>query len=145
SGFSAITAAIGPVMGGWLVEHFSWRAAFFINLPVAVIALVILYSRIPESRGSTGNARLDVIGSALVTAGLGLLVTALIQSSGLGWSHPLILGSLGGSVVFLIAFLWVEQHVADPIVPLRLFQSRDFSGANVLTFLLYGALGATFF
>jgi EmrB/QacA subfamily drug resistance transporter len=143
SGFSAITTAIGPVLGGWLVEHISWRAAFFVNVPIAVAVLVILFARVPESRGTA--AKLDIAGSAVVTVGLGLLVAPLIESSSRGWHDPLIIGSLVASIVCLALFLWIERRVTSPVVPLRLFHSRDFSGANALTFLVYAAMSATFF
>jgi EmrB/QacA subfamily drug resistance transporter len=145
SGFSAITTAAGPVMGGWLVDHFSWRAAFFINLPLAVVVLLILHWRVPESRGPARHGRLDTMGSLLVTTALGLLVVALIESSTRGWNDPLILGSLAGSALSFVLFFRAELRAQSPIVPFELFQSRNFTGANVLTLLLYAALGATFF
>jgi EmrB/QacA subfamily drug resistance transporter len=145
SGFSAITTAIGPVLGGWLVQHISWRAAFFINVPIALAVLFVLFRSVPESHGGDEHTRLDIVGSALVTIGLGLLVAALIQSSSRGWRDPLILAWLAASVFALALFLWIEWRAQSPVVPLRLFRSCDFSGANALTFLLYGALGATFF
>jgi EmrB/QacA subfamily drug resistance transporter len=145
SGFSAITAAIGPVLGGWLVQHISWRAAFFINIPIGAVVLLILFRSVPESSGGDEHPRLDLLGSLLVTIGLGLLVTALIQSSSRGWRHPVILAASFASIFFLALFLWIESRAPSPVVPLHLFHSRDFSGANALTFLVYGALGATFF
>src|SRR6185369_16528805 len=101
SGFSAITTAIGPVLGGWLVQHISWRAAFFINVPIALAVLFILFRSVPESHGGDEHPRLDLLGSLLVTIGLGLLVAALIGSSTHGWRHPLILGEAAASVVAL--------------------------------------------
>jgi EmrB/QacA subfamily drug resistance transporter len=145
SGFSAITAAIGPVLGGWLVEHFSWRAAFFINVPVAAAVLLVLRWRVRESRVADSHARLDLIGSALITLALGSLVTALLEASTRGWSDPLIAVLIVVSVLAFLAFIRVEQRARYPIVPLWVFKSPDFTGANLLTFLLYGALSATFF
>jgi len=107
--------------------------------------LFILFRSVPESHGGDEHPRLDLLGSLLVTIGLGLLVAALIGSSTHGWRHPLILGEAAASVVALVLFLWIETRVSSPIVPLHLFSSHDFSGANALTLLLYGALGATFF
>ncbi len=91
SGFTAITSALGPVLGGWLVEHASWRWIFFLNVPLAIIVLGIVFWRVPESRDEEGSARLDWWGALLATLGLGAIVYGLISSSNLGWSHPLVL------------------------------------------------------
>jgi EmrB/QacA subfamily drug resistance transporter len=145
SGFSAMTAAVGPVLGGWLIQHFSWRAAFFINVPVATAVLLVLYWRIRESRIGDSHARLDLTGSALITVALGSLVTALLEASTRGWRDWFILTLVLVSVLAFWEFIRVEQRSRYPIVPLWVFGSRDFTGANLLTFLLYGALSATFF
>jgi EmrB/QacA subfamily drug resistance transporter len=144
SGFTAITTAIGPVLGGWLVQHASWRWAFFINLPLALGVIVISLRHIPESRGSVGG-RLDWLGAVLATAGLGGLVNGFIESVSLGWSHPLVFGSLIVGVVSLLAFVFVEAHAGAPMVPLELFKSSSFSGTNLLTLFLYAAIGVFFF
>src|SRR6266700_1433008 len=94
SGFTAITAAIGPVIGGWLIEQVSWRAVFFINLPLAAIVLLISFYRVPESRDESQKERLDWFGAALVTIGLGALVYGLIESSRLGFGHSAVLAGL---------------------------------------------------
>ena len=145
SGFSAITTAIGPVLGGWLVEHLSWRAAFFLNLPLAVAVLAISLWKVPESSEKTHRGSLDWIGSALATIGLGGLVYGLIESPRLGFSNPLVLLTLIGGVVLLTLFIVNEARAKNPMVPLRLFRSRNFSGANLLTLFLYSALSGTFF
>ena len=145
SGFSAITTAIGPVLGGWLVEHLTWRAAFFLNLPFAVAVLVISIWKVPESSEKQHHGSLDWIGAALATLGLGGLVYGLIESPRLGFSNPLVLLTLIGGVVMLVLFIFNEARSKNPMVPLRLFRSRDFSGANLLTLFLYAALGGTFF
>src|SRR5438034_1174869 len=144
SGFTAITAAIGPVLGGWLVEHASWRWAFFINLPLAVAVISISLWRIPESR-SPAVARVDWLGVIVVTLGLGGLVNGFIESVNLGWRHPLVFGSLIVGFGCLIAFVFVEASGAWPMVPLTLFASRSFTGANLLTLFLYAAIGIFFF
>ncbi len=145
SAFSAITAAIGPVLGGWLVEQFSWRAVFFINLPLAAIVIALSLWQVPESAEETRNP-LDWFGATLAALGLGALVYGLIESSQLGFRHPAVLFALAGAVVLLAVFLWQEARIAHPMLPLDLFRSRTFAGGNLLTLLLYGALsGALFF
>ena len=147
SGFTAITSAIGPVLGGLLVQYASWRWVFFINVPLAVIVLLVLFWRVPESRNEAlgEHARLDWLGAFLATLGLGGIVFGLIESNDLGFSNGLVLLSLAVGIVALLAFLLVEARSQSPMLPLTLFRSRTFSGANVLTFLLYAALGASLF
>ena len=111
SGFTAITAAAGPVLGGWLVEHASWRWAFFINIPLAAAVIAISLWRIPESHGPPG-ARVDWLGALSATLGLGGLVNGFVESVMLGWSHPLVFGSLIVGVIGLALFAVVETHVA---------------------------------
>ena len=146
SGFTAITSAMGPVLGGWLVEHTSWRWVFFLNVPLAVVVLGIVFWRVPESRDEAGTARkLDWWGALLVTLGLGGVVYGLIESTNLGLGHPVVLSALTVGVVVLAAFILVEAHSQSPMMPLTLFRSRTFSGANLLTLLLYSALSGVFF
>jgi EmrB/QacA subfamily drug resistance transporter len=144
SGASAITTAIGPVIGGWLIEHFSWRAVFFINVPVA--ALVVLFSlrHVPERTGKA-NSRIDWLGAALASAGLGALVYGLIESSRMGFAAPVVIAVLLAAVLLLSVFVMLERRLSHPMLPLDLFHSRTFTGANLVTFLLYGALGGTLF
>ena len=145
SGFTAITAAIGPVLGGWLIEHFSWRAVFFINLPLAAIVLLISFYRVPESRDESQKERLDWFGAALATIGLGALVYGLIESSRLGFGHSAVLAGLVIGICSLTVLLLWEARVENPMLPLTLFRSSDFTGANFLTLFLYSALGGTLF
>jgi len=145
SGFSAITTAIGPVVGGWLIENVSWRAVFFINLPIAAAVLAISLWRVPESRDRTESGSLDWPGALLATVGLGGLVYGLIESSRVGFGSAGVVGSLSLGVVMLLAFVFNETRARNPMLPLKLFQSRDFSGANLLTLLLYAALGGSLF
>src|SRR5579863_4313624 len=144
SASTAITSAIGPVLGGWLVEHASWRWAFFINLPIAASVIAISLWRIPESRRPTAG-HIDWIGALLATLGLGGLVYGFLESVSLGWTDRLVFGSLTVGFGSLITFVFVEAGLPSPMVPLMLFNSRRFSGANLLTFLLYAAVGIFFF
>jgi EmrB/QacA subfamily drug resistance transporter len=144
SGFTAITTAIGPVLGGWLVEHGSWRWVFFLNLPLAAAVIALSLWSIPESRNPTAG-RVDWLGTILATVGLGGLIYGLIDSVSLGWKNPLVFGSLIAGCGCLIAFVWVEARVTAPMLPLALFKSGSFSGANLLTLFLYAAIGIFFF
>jgi len=144
SGFTAITTAVGPVLGGWLVEHASWRWAFFINVPLAAAVVAISLQHIPESRNATAR-NVDWLGVLTATIGLGGVVYGLIESTRLGWGHPLVFGSLSAGLACLIGFLFVEARVSSPMVPLTLFESRSFGAANLLTLFLYAALGIFFF
>jgi EmrB/QacA subfamily drug resistance transporter len=144
SGFSAITAAIGPVLGGWLIERLSWRAVFFINLPLAIIVVVICYWRVPKS-SSKEKGRLDWLGAIVIAVGLGALVWGLIESTRLGLAHPAIVAALVAGLVLIVTFVFLERQRRYPMVPLELFRSRTFTGANLLTLLLYSALGGTLF
>jgi EmrB/QacA subfamily drug resistance transporter len=145
SGFTGITTAIGPVLGGWLVQHLSWRWVFFINLPIVAAVVTISFLRVPESRTESGRHKLDVLGSLLITAGLGSLIYGLIEAPNYGWRNPLVWGALAGSLLLMAAFILVEARRATPLLPLELFSSRNFSGANLLTLFLYAALGAVLF
>jgi EmrB/QacA subfamily drug resistance transporter len=145
SGFTAITAAIGPVVGGWLIETISWRAVFFINVPLAATVLVISFLHVPESMDEQKGARLDWLGAGMTTIGLGALVYGLIESSRLGLQHPAVWTALIGGGCFLVAFLVFEKRAPDPMLPMSIFRSRDFTGANLLTLFLYSALGGTLF
>jgi len=142
SGFTSITAAVGPLLGGWLVQHASWRWVFFINLPVAIAVLALTLWHVPESRGTERGQHLDWPGVLLTTIGLGGVVYALIEFSQ-GRAAVGISAIIG--VFALILFLVVEARSRAPMVPLWLFRSRDFSGANLLTFFLYSALGGALF
>jgi EmrB/QacA subfamily drug resistance transporter len=144
SGFTAITAAFGPVLGGWLIEHASWHWVFFINVPVAVAVIAISLWQVPESRSSTPQ-RADLLGASVVTVGLAGIVFGFVESAALGWRNPLVLGSLAVGFTALILFVYVEKRVASPMVPLSMLKSRAFTGANVLTLLLYAALGIFLF
>ncbi len=148
SGFTAITAAVGPVLGGWLVENASWRWVFLINVPLAVAVLGLTFWRVPESRDSDaagGLGSIDWWGALLATVGLGGLVYGFTEAPNRGWTSPVVLVALAAGVGGLIAFLAVEARGRAPMMPFDLFRSRTFGGANALTFLLYAALGGALF
>jgi EmrB/QacA subfamily drug resistance transporter len=144
SGLSAITTAIGPVIGGWLIEHSSWRAVFFINLPIALLVIFISLKSVPESSDKE-SAPLDWLGAIIGTVGLGALVYGLIESSRLGLGDRSVIVVLVAAIFILVVFLVVEARLPRPMLPLSLFRSRTFTGTNLLTFLLYAALGGTLF
>ena len=146
SGFTSITSAIGPVLGGWLVQYASWRWVFFINAPVAVIVLIVLFLRVPDSRDEEeAGKRLDWWGALLATLGLGGVVYGLIEADNVGLGNAQVLLAIAVGVASLVAFIVVEARSRDPMVPLSLFRSRTFSGTNLLTLLLYAALGGALF
>jgi EmrB/QacA subfamily drug resistance transporter len=144
SAFSAITTGIGPVLGGWLIEHVSWRAVFFINLPIALAVIFISMVHVRENF-DRDNDRVDWLGSILAALGLGALVYGLIESSQLGFGSRVVMTALVAGCVLLIVFLFVEARRTHPMLPLGLFRSRIFAGTNLLTFLLYAALSGTLF
>ena len=144
SGFSAITSAIGPVAGGWLIEHVSWRAVFFLNVPLAAFVIVLSARFMAESRDTSRTSQVDWAGAALAVAGLGLVVLALLEAPKPDVDQRLVLASLSLGVVSLAAFVAVERRARAPLLPLELFKSRTFTLANVLTFFLYSALMVVF-
>ena len=144
SAVSAGATGIGPLLGGWLVQEVSWRAIFWLNLPLAAVTLYITLRHVPETR-DPGARRLDLPGTALVTLGLGGLVFGLLEAPRFGLTHPLIVTALLAGVVLLVGFVVVEARSTHPMVPLDLFRSSSFSGANLLTLLLYAALGAALY
>jgi EmrB/QacA subfamily drug resistance transporter len=146
SGFGSITAAVGPLLGGWLIDHASWRWVFFLNLPLAVAVILISLRWVPESRDEQTAGRIDVPGALLATLGLGGLTFGLIQSSSLGWGSPWVIAALAAGAAALVGFVTVESRSQAPMMPLALFRSPAFTGANLLTLWLYAALaGALFF
>lgn len=145
AGASALTTALGPVLGGWLVDTWSWRIIFLINVPIAVVAVAITVRHMPESREESRDVAVDWIGGALVVVGLGALAYGLTLASEQGWAGVTVPGTLACAVLMLSLFVWREARVRHPMMPLELFRSSDFSGANVITLLLYFALGGAIF
>lgn len=145
SGFTAITTGFGPVLGGWLVDNFSWRWIFFINIPLAAIVLLISFWKVPETRDDKATGALDWLGASLATIGLCGVVYALTESNNLGFSNPQVFGGLIIGLIALAGFVFREKRAANPMMPLVLFQSKTFTGANLLTLFLYAALGGILF
>ncbi|BEP55006.1 hypothetical protein GmRootV118_22500 [Variovorax sp. V118] len=141
SGFSGITAAVGPVLGGFLVDHFSWIWAFLINVPMALLVLWIVRRHVPESKGAAARGGLDLWGALLATTGLGGIVYAFIEAPTQGWRSPAVLAALVIGVAGSIGFVIAERRARTPMLPLSLLRIGNFSGANLLTLLLYAALG----
>ena len=140
SGASGITAAIGPVIGGWLVDQYSWTWAFLINVPMAAVVLWVVWRRVPESRSPSAGG-LDGWGAVLATVGLGGIVYAFIEAPVQQWHSPAVLAAMAVGLVASGLFVWIEAHARAPMLPLDLFARRNFGGANALTLLLYAALG----
>jgi EmrB/QacA subfamily drug resistance transporter len=145
AGVSAIALALGPVVGGALVEHVSWRAIFYLNLPVAVGAFVITLYATKESRDETVEPSVDVAGVLLLSSGLGVLVLALVEGNSWGWGSGRIVTLLAGSVMALVAFVAVEMRARAPMLDFSYFRSRSFAGANVVAFIVSFAMLAMFF
>jgi len=145
SSFTAISAAIGPPLGGWLIEYASWRAIFFINVPLALLVIGIALWHVPESRDETTRGPIDWLGALLVTIGLGGVAYGLTEAGSLGLGSPTVLLTLALGIVAFGLLVVVEARSPAPMVPLDLFRSKTFTGANLLTLLLYGGLSGTFF
>ena len=145
AGVSAIALAVGPVLGGWLTEEVSWRAIFFLNLPVAVGAVAVTLFAAHESRDETVGRSVDLPGIALLTTTLTALVFALVEGNAWGWGSPGILALLAGSVVAGVAFVAVEKRSAAPVVDFEALRSKQFLGANIVAFMVTFGMLATFF
>jgi EmrB/QacA subfamily drug resistance transporter len=145
AGFSALTTAFGPVLGGWLVDIISWHAIFFINVPLALVTLAITFARVPLTRNASDTTVVDWTGAALGVVGLAGVTLGLTEGSRWGWTHPAILGSLIGGGAILLWFVWFEAHTPSPMVPLHLFRSATFAGGNAITLFLYFALSGSLF
>lgn len=145
SGFTAIAAGTGPVIGGWLVDNFSWRWIFFLNIPLAVAVLLIAWWKVPESRDEQLKGGIDWFGATLATIGLGGIVFGLIESNERGLTSSLVMSSFVIGSLAVVGFVLVEMRRDEPMVPLGLFRSKTFAGANLLTLFLYAALGGLLF
>lgn len=144
SGFLAATMALGPLLGGWLVQAASWRYVFLINLPIALIVVLITRKFVTESRDEEMNGRIDWAGAALATAALGSLTYGFISLQSTRSTYAGVGAVIAGAVLFAV-FVAIEHRSSAPMVPMGIFASRDFTVANVYTFLLYAALGGGLF
>ena len=145
AGVSAMALAIGPVVGGFLVENVSWQSIFFLNLPVAVGAVVITLFAARESRDETVERSVDIPGVATLTIGLAALVLALVEGNAWGWGSPRELALFAVAAVGLTAFALVERRRESPMVDFSFFRSRTFLGANIVAFIVSFAMLAMFF
>ncbi len=146
SAASGIAAAVGPILGGWVITYASWRWLFFFNLPIGAMTVVLAGRRVAETRDEGAARGIDVIGALLATVGLGAIVWALLEAPNAGGLTSVrTLAMLLGGTLALAAFIVVEGRIRAPMVPLGLFRSRPFAVANVVTALLYAALGGFLF
>jgi EmrB/QacA subfamily drug resistance transporter len=145
SGMSGVGTAIGPFLGGWLVQAVSWRLIFVINLPIAALVLAVSRRHVPETRNTETTGRLDVVGGALITLGLVGFTYGLIEGPVTGWGSPGVLTALITGAALLGVFIWRERRAAAPMLPLSLFSSTQFTATNVVTFAVYGAIGGALF
>ncbi len=145
SAVGAITSAVGPVAGGWLVDVLSWRAIFFLNVPLAAATIALAISSVPNSHKFDAPQQLDWPGALSATAGLGALAYGLTEASARGFTDSLVLCMIGAGVLVLAVFVKIEAGSRHPMMPLEVFRSRDFTGANLVTLLLYFGLGGVLF
>jgi EmrB/QacA subfamily drug resistance transporter len=145
SGFTGVGTAIGPFIGGWLIAAVSWRLIFAINLPLAVIVVAVAWRHVPETRSPDATAPIDITGGVLATAGLTGLTYGLIQGPASGWTSAPVLAGLFSGILLLTAFVGWERRARAPMLPLSMFSSSQFTATNVVTFIVYGAMGGLLF
>ena len=145
SGCTMLISGAGPILGGWLTEIGMWRMIFFINIPLSLIAIIVLVIYVPESYDEEAPQALDISGTFLSTMALMLSGFFCIEGPRRGFDDPLVLLSGAAAIAILPVFIWIEGHSDHPMMPLNLFRSRTFTGANTLTLLLYGAMNSVLF
>jgi EmrB/QacA subfamily drug resistance transporter len=140
--WSGISTVVGPLLGGWLIGFTSWRVIFLLNVPIAIVTIALVRIHLPHGERTRKAVRVDFVGAAMCVAGLGSLVFGFIEQPRLGWSDPVIPATIVGGAALLVAFVFYESRTEMPMLPLRLFHSRNFSAANIETFAVYGGLSA---
>src|SRR6476660_5009029 len=145
SGLGGVATAIGPFLGGWLIDAVSWRLVFFINLPLAAVVIAISARHVPESKAPGPVPRLDYRGALTISGALAGITYGLIAASANGWTSVSVLVPLGVGLLLLGLFILVEARESEPMLPLGIFKSRQFSAANAVTFVVYAALGGLLF
>jgi EmrB/QacA subfamily drug resistance transporter len=144
AGMSGVATALGPFIGGWLVDAASWRWVFFLNVPLAAAVLWIAARHLPESRSPAAPSRPDILGTAAITVGLAGVIYALIEAPSRGWTLGTVAAAVIGTAA-LVAFPLIERRVRSPLLPPQLFRSRQFTGANLTTLAVYTAVGGALF
>lgn len=144
SGLGGVAAAIGPLAGGWLIDTTSWRAVFLLVVPLSVAVVLVGLTRIPPTATRDGEP-IDIPGAAAAFAGLGLLTYGLVRGASIGFGDPAVLVGVVGGVAALLVFLIIEGRTRHPMMPLSIFESRQFAAGNAVTFVVYSALGGSFF
>lgn len=145
SGLTSVAAAVGPFAGGWLIGVASWRYIFLVNLPIAAVTIAIAMKHVPDTRDESATGRLDLTGALLATLGLGAVTYALIDAGGAGLGSARVLLTLAAGVLCLVAFVLVEHRSSHPMLPPDIFTNVRFTGANLVTVVVYGALGTSTF
>lgn len=145
SALTGVATAIGPLVGGYLVQAVSWRAIFLLNVPLGALVASLALRHVPETRDESTSGRLDYAGAVLATCGLGGATYAIVEGPGHGLGSPVVLAAAIVGVIGLVGFVVVERSIRNPMLPLDIFSSRQFTCANLVTFVVYGALGGVFF
>jgi EmrB/QacA subfamily drug resistance transporter len=143
--WSAVTTLVtvgGPILGGALADAGLWRLIFFINVPIGIASLIILWFKVPESRDVQSNHSIDYFGSVTIIAGLALLTYGFLKIPEIGFYNAQVYFSIGAGIIALIFFILIEKKSNHPMMPLQLFKNKTFTGANLLTFFLYAGLFA---
>ncbi|NIP29863.1 MAG: MFS transporter [Candidatus Dadabacteria bacterium] len=144
AGLTALTTALGPLIGAWLAEYYSWRLVFFMNIPIALIVLPVLLTKV-QFKETLNKNKLDIVGSFLISLGLGLIIYGLIESSNLSFTNPIVISSILLGIIMVSGFIYYENKIENPILPLGIFKSLDFTISNIITFIFWAAWNAAIF